>query len=337
MNFSGLSDIARYIVADGKGILAADESNPTCTKRFDSISVESTEDNRRNYRETLFTSEGMKNNIGGTILFDETIRQKSRDGRLLTEVIMAQGALPGIKVDKGLNPFNKSDNETLTQGLDDLDERCSEYEKLGAKFTKWRAVINIDADIPTQECIDANMDALAQYAKIAQENNMVPIVEPEILMDGEHSAEDCLSATSRSLKSLFDFLDNYNVDITGTLLKPNMITAGSDSPDQISEDEVASLTLECLKKHVPDDLPGIAFLSGGQSDIKATHHLDAMNKMGGGPWKLTFSYGRALQQLALKTWLGKAENEEAAQAAFSHRALMNRLAASGKWAPDLEK
>ena len=337
MNFSGLSDIARYIVADGKGILAADESNPTCTKRFDSISVESTEDNRRNYRETLFTSEGMKNNIGGTILFDETIRQKSRDGRLLTEVIIAQGALPGIKVDKGLNPFNKSDNETLTQGLDDLDERCSEYEKLGAKFTKWRAVINIDADIPTQECIDANMDALAQYAKIAQENNMVPIVEPEILMDGEHSAEDCLSATSRSLKSLFDFLDNYNVDITGTLLKPNMITAGSDNPDQISEDEVASLTLECLKKQVPDDLPGIAFLSGGQSDIKATHHLDAMNKMGGGPWKLTFSYGRALQQLALKTWLGKAENEEAAQAAFSHRALMNRLAASGKWSPDLEK
>ena len=337
MNFSGLSDIARYIVADGKGILAADESNPTCTKRFDSISVESTEDNRRNYRETLFTSEGMKNNIGGTILFDETIRQKSRDGRLLTEVIIAQGALPGIKVDKGLNPFNESDNETLTQGLDDLDERCSEYEKLGAKFTKWRAVINIGADIPTQECIDANMDALAQYAKIAQENNMVPIVEPEVLMDGEHSVEDCLNATSRSLKSLFDFLDNYNVDITGTLLKPNMITAGSDSPDQISEDEVASLTLECLKKHVPDDLPGIAFLSGGQSDIKATHHLDAMNKMGGGPWKLTFSYGRALQQLALKTWLGKAENEEAAQAAFSHRALMNKLAASGKWSPDLEK
>ena len=337
MNFSGLSDIARYIVADGKGILAADESNPTCTKRFDSISVESTEDNRRNYRETLFTSEGMKNNIGGTILFDETIRQKSRDGRLLTEVIIAQGALPGIKVDKGLIPFNESDNETLTQGLDDLDERCFEYEKLGAKFTKWRAVINIDVDIPTQECIDANMDALAQYAKIAQENNMVPIVEPEVLMDGEHSAEDCLNATSRALKSLFDFLDNYNVDITGTLLKPNMITAGSDSPDQISEDEVASLTLECLKKHVPDDLPGIAFLSGGQSDIKATHHLDAMNKMGAGPWKLTFSYGRALQQLALKTWLGKAENEEAAQAAFSHRALMNRLAASGKWSPDLEK
>ena len=336
MNFSGLSDIARYIVADGKGILAADESNPTCTKRFDSISVESTEDNRRNYRETLFTSEGMKNNIGGTILFDETIRQKSRDGRLLTEAIMAQGALPGIKVDKGLNPFNESVNETLTQGLDDLDERCSEYEKLGAKFTKWRAVINIGADIPTQECIDANMDALAQYAKIAQENNMVPIVEPEVLMDGEHSAEDCLNATSRSLKSLFDFLDNYNVDITGTLLKPNMITAGSDNPDQISEDEVASLTLECLKKHVPNDLPGIAFLSGGQSDIKATHHLDTMNKMGGGPWKLTFSYGRALQQSALKTWLGKAENEDAAQAAFSHRALMNRLAASGKWSPDLE-
>jgi len=337
MNFSGLSDIASYIVADGKGILAADESNPTCTKRFDSISVESTEDNRRNYRETLFTAEGMKENIGGTILFDETIKQRSRDGRLLTELILAQGALPGIKVDKGLLPFNESENETLTQGLDDLDERCSEYEKLGAKFTKWRAVINIGVDIPTQECIDANMDALAQYAKIAQKNNMVPIVEPEVLMDGEHSAEDCLNATSRSLKSLFDFLNNYNVDITGTLLKPNMVTSGSENPNQISEDEVAELTLECLKKHVPNDLPGIAFLSGGQSDIKATHHLDAMNKMGGGPWKLTFSYGRALQQLALKTWLGKEENEKDAQAVFSHRALMNKLAASGEWSLDLEK
>tara|TARA_B100001996_G_scaffold144891_1_gene110266 strand:+ start:426 stop:1439 length:1014 start_codon:yes stop_codon:yes gene_type:complete len=337
MNFSGLSDIASYIVADGKGILAADESNPTCTKRFDSISVESTEDNRRNYRETLFTAEGMKENIGGTILFDETIKQRSRDGRLLTELILAQGALPGIKVDKGLLPFNESENETLTQGLDDLDERCSEYEKLGAKFTKWRAVINIGVDIPTQECIDANMDALAQYAKIAQKNNMVPIVEPEVLMDGEHSAEDCLNATSRSLKSLFDFLNNYNVDITGTLLKPNMVTSGSENPNQISEDEVAELTLECLKNHVPNDLPGIAFLSGGQSDIKATHHLDAMNKMGGGPWKLTFSYGRALQQLALKTWLGKEENEKDAQAVFSHRALMNKLAASGEWSLDLEK
>ena len=337
MNFSGLSDIARYIVADGKGILAADESNPTCTKRFDSISVESTEDNRRNYRETLFTAEGMKENIGGTILFDETIKQRSRDGRLLTELILAQGVLPGIKVDKGLLPFNESENETLTQGLDDLDERCSEYEKLGAKFTKWRAVINIGIDIPTQECIDANMDALAQYAKIAQKNNMVPIVEPEVLMDGEHSAEDCLNATSRSLKSLFDFLNNYNVDITGTLLKPNMVTSGSENPNQISEDEVAELTLECLKKYVPNDLPGIAFLSGGQSDIKATHHLDLMNKMGGGPWKLTFSYGRALQQLALKTWLGKEENEKDAQAVFSHRALMNKLAASGEWSPDLEK
>ena len=215
MNFSGLSDIARYIVSDGKGILAADESNPTCTKRFDSINVECTEENRRNYRETLFTAEGMKENIGGTILFDETVRQKARNGKQLTEVILEQGALPGIKVDKGLKPFNNSDIETLTQGLDDLDERCSEYEKLGAKFTKWRAVINIEKGLPSQECIDANMDALAQYAKIAQKNNMVPIVEPEVLMDGEHSAEDCLDATSRSLKSLFAFLDNYNVNIEG--------------------------------------------------------------------------------------------------------------------------
>ena len=337
MNFSGLSDIARYIVSDGKGILAADESNPTCTKRFDSISVESTEENRRNYRETLFTAEGMRENIGGTILFDETLRQKARNGKQLTEVILEQGALPGIKVDKGLKPFNNSDIETLTQGLDDLDERCSEYERLGAKFTKWRAVINIGNNLPSQECIDANMDALAQYAKIAQKNNMVPIVEPEVLMDGEHSAEDCLDATSRSLKSLFAFLDNYNVNIEGTLLKPNMITAGSNHPKQLSEDQVAELTLGCLKEHVPANVPGIAFLSGGQSDIKATHHLDIMNKLGGGPWKLTFSYGRALQQAALKTWLGKVENEKNAQDAFSHRALMNKLAALGKWSSELEE
>ena len=337
MNFSGLSDIARYIVSDGKGILAADESNPTCTKRFDSISVESTEENRRNYRETLFTAEGMRENIGGTILFDETLRQKARNGKQLTEVILQQGALPGIKVDKGLKPFNNSDIETLTQGLDDLDERCSEYERLGAKFTKWRAVINIGNNLPSQECIDANMDALAQYAKIAQKNNMVPIVEPEVLMDGEHSAEDCLDATSRSLKSLFAFLDNYNVNIEGTLLKPNMITAGSNHPKQLSENQVAELTLGCLKEHVPANVPGIAFLSGGQSDIKATHHLDIMNKLGGGPWKLTFSYGRALQQAALKTWLGKVENEKNAQDAFSHRALMNKLAALGKWSSELEE
>ena len=337
MNFSGLSDIARYIVSDGKGILAADESNPTCTKRFDSIGVESTEENRRNYRETLFTAEGMRENIGGTILFDETLRQKARNGKQLTEVILEQGALPGIKVDKGLKPFNNSDIETLTQGLDDLDERCSEYERLGAKFTKWRAVINIGNNLPSQECIDANMDALAQYAKIAQKNNMVPIVEPEVLMDGEHSAEDCLDATSRSLKSLFAFLDNYNVNIEGTLLKPNMITAGSNHPKQLSEDQVAELTLGCLKEHVPANVPGIAFLSGGQSDIKATHHLDIMNKLGGGPWKLTFSYGRALQQAALKTWLGKVENEKNAQDAFSHRALMNKLAALGKWSSELEE
>ena len=337
MNFSGLSDIARYIVSDGKGILAADESNPTCTKRFDSIGVESTEENRRNYRETLFTAEGMRENIGGTILFDETLRQKARNGKQLTEVILQQGALPGIKVDKGLKPFNNSDIETLTQGLDDLDERCSEYERLGAKFTKWRAVINIGNNLPSQECIDANMDALAQYAKIAQKNNMVPIVEPEVLMDGEHSAEDCLDATSRSLKSLFAFLDNYNVNIEGTLLKPNMITAGSNHPKQLSEDQVAEVTLGCLKEHVPANIPGIAFLSGGQSDIKATHHLDIMNKLGGGPWKLTFSYGRALQQAALNTLLVKEENEKKAKDAFSHRALMNKLAALGKWSSELEE
>ena len=219
MNFSNLSDIAKYIVADGKGILAADESNPTCKKRFDSISVESTEENRRDYRELLFTSKGMKKNIGGVILFDETIRQHSESGKPLVEIIVESGALPGIKVDKGLQPFNGSEIETLTQGLDDLDERCAEYAALGAKFTKWRAVISIGENIPSQECIDANMEALANYAKTAQKHGMVPIVEPEVLINGEHSINDCYDATSRSIKSLFDYLDSYDVDISGTILK----------------------------------------------------------------------------------------------------------------------
>ena len=335
MNFNSLSETASYIVSEGKGILAADESNPTCTKRFDSIGVESTEDNRRDYRELLFRSEGMKGNIGGVILFDETIRQNAADGTSLVDVITNQGSLPGIKVDKGLQQIGDSE-ESLTQGLEGLDERLKEYYELGAKFTKWRAVINIGEDMPSSEAISANMEALADYAKIVQNNNMVPMVEPEVLMDGNHSIDDCFEATSRCLDALFTYLLEKGVDIKGTILKPNMVTSGSNYSDQADVEEVARKTIDCLKAYVPDDLPGITFLSGGQSDIDATAHLDAMNKIGGFNWKLSFSYGRALQQPALKAWMGKIENSTLAQQALSHRALMNKLASEGKWDISLE-
>ena len=335
MDLNSLSEIANYIVADGKGILAADESNPTCTKRFDSIGVTSTEENRRDYRELLFRADGIKGNIGGVILFDETIRQDSADGRSLVDIITSQGALPGIKVDKGLAPIGDS-KESLTQGLDGLDERLKEYYELGAKFTKWRAVINIGDEMPSSEAIEANMEALADYAKIVQNNNMVPMVEPEVLMDGNHSIEDCYDATSRCLDSLFSNLANKGVDIKGTILKPNMVTSGSAASTQANIEEVAQKTVECLKANVPENLPGITFLSGGQSDMDATAHLDAMNKIGGFNWKLSFSYGRALQQPALKAWMGKKENASLAQNALSHRALMNKLASQGKWDISLE-
>ena len=336
MSLNTLEEIAKYIVSDGKGILAADESNPTCGKRFDSIGVESTESNRRDYREMLFRSSGMKDNIGGVILFDETMRQNAQDGTPLVDLIKNQGALPGIKVDKGLAPLESSPEETLTQGLDGLDERCKEYLTLGAKFTKWRAVIKISDDIPTDGCIQANMEALAKYAKIVQDNNMVPMVEPEVLMDGNHSIEKCYEVTSKSLKMLFKSLKDEGVNIGGTILKPNMVTSGSIAESQASIQKVAEMTVQCLKENVPSDLPGITFLSGGQSDVNATAHLDAMNKIGGFSWKLSFSYGRALQQPSLKAWLGKEENITKAQEALSHRALMNKLAANGAWNLDLE-
>ena len=336
MSLNTLEEIAKYIVSDGKGILAADESNPTCGKRFDSIGVESTESNRRDYREMLFRSSGMKDNIGGVILFDETIRQNAQDGTPLVDLIKNQGALPGIKVDKGLAPLESSPEETLTQGLDGLDERCKEYLTLGAKFTKWRAVIKISDDIPTDGCIQANMEALAKYAKIVQDNNMVPMVEPEVLMDGNHSIEKCYEVTSKSLKMLFKCLKDEGVNIGGTILKPNMVTSGSIAESKASIQKVAEMTVQCLKENVPSDLPGITFLSGGQSDVNATAHLDAMNKIGGFSWKLSFSYGRALQQPSLKAWLGKEENITKAQEALSHRALMNKLAANGAWNLDLE-
>jgi fructose-bisphosphate aldolase class I len=330
-----LEKIASYIVSEGKGILAADESNPTCGKRFDSIGVESTEDNRRDYREMLFRSAGMEGNIGGVILFDETIRQNAKDGTPLVDIISNQGALPGIKVDKGLQPIGDTE-ETVTVGLDGLDERLKEYASMGAKFTKWRAVIKIGNNMPTDECIDANMKALADYAKLVQDNGMVPMVEPEVLMDGSHSIDDCYSATDRSLKSLFRHLEECGVNIKGTILKPNMVTSGSTASEQAGIDEVAKKTLECLMANVPSDLPGITFLSGGQSDILATAHLDAMNKIGGVSWKVSFSYGRALQAAALKAWMGKPENMFISQDALSHRAKMNKLASLGEWDHGLE-
>ena len=336
MSLNNIEEIAAFIVADGKGILAADESNPTCGKRFDSIGVESTEENRRDYREMLFRSKGMKENIGGVILFDETLRQSAADGTLLRDLILDQGALPGIKVDKGLQPIDNCPGETVTVGLDGLDERLKEYASMGAKFTKWRAVINIGDGTPTDECIDANMQALADYAKYAQNNGMVPIVEPEVLMDGEHSINECYEATKRSLKSLFSHLENKGVNTKGTLLKPNMVTSGKSANTQASIEEVAKKTLECLIANVPSDLPGVTFLSGGQSDVLATAHLDAMNKIGGFSWKLSFSYGRALQAPALKAWEGKKENVFISQDELSHRAEMNKLASLGQWEEELE-
>jgi fructose-bisphosphate aldolase class I len=336
MSVNDLNKIAEYIVSNGKGILAADESTGTIRKRFDSIDTESTEQSRRTYREMLFQADGMKDNIGGVILFEETLKQNAENGTSLVQVISNQGALPGIKVDKGLTPISEDSKETVTNGLDDLDQRCKEYYEIGAKFTKWRAVINIGNSIPTDGCIDENMLRLANYAKIVQANKMVPIVEPEVLMDGPHSIDACYDATSRVLKSLFKHLKDKNVDIKGTILKPNMVISGFSCPDQAGIQEVAERTVRCLLENVPEELPGIAFLSGGQSDINATAHLDAMNKIGGFPWKLSFSYGRALQQAALKVWMGKKENIASAQSAFSHRALMNKKAALGNWNKDIE-
>ena len=331
-----LEEIANYIVSDGKGILAADESSGTIEKRFKSINVESTEDNRRKYREMLFRSPVMAEAIGGVILFDETLRQKSSDGDYLRNVILDHGSLPGIKVDQGVKELEGSSDEKITTGLDGLHERCQEYEKLGAKFTKWRAVINVSDEIPSNNCINENMNALAEYALIAQQNNMVPIVEPEVIMDGSHSVERCHEVTNQTLLVLFEMLDKKNVNIKGTLLKPNMVVSGTENNYQAPIEEVAEKTLQCLKSSVPDELPGIVFLSGGQSDLDATAHLDAMNKIGGFKWKLSFSYGRALQQAALKTWAGKDDNLEAAQKAFSHRAVMNMKAAQGQWDKSLE-
>ncbi len=338
MNLAELNKIAQAMVAPGKGILAADESSGTIKKRFDAIGTECTEDNRRDYRELMFRStEAMSKHISGVILYDETIRQKAKDGMPLVKVIEQTGSLPGIKVDKGIKPLPFCPGEVITEGLDGLGERLAEYRKLGAKFAKWRAVIDIGQGIPTRNCIKANAHALARYAALCQQEGLVPIVEPEVLMDGGHDIDRCFEVTEQVLKTTFNELFDAHVQLEGMVLKPNMVVPGKKSGKRASVEEVAEKTITVLKICVPAAVPGIAFLSGGQSDEEATAHLDAMNKIGGLPWKLTFSYGRALQAPVQKTWAGKSANVAAAQRAFAHRAEMNGLAALGKWKKDLEK
>ena len=338
-----LEDIAQAMVAPGKGILAADESSGTIKKRFDSIGVTSTEDMRRDYREMLFrANDAMKNYVSGVILYDETIRQKAKDGTPLVDIMKAAGSIPGIKVDTGAKPLPgpTSATETITEGLDGLRERLAEYYKLGARFAKWRAVITIADGLPTWNCVKANAHALARYAALCQEAGIVPIVEPEVLMDGPHSTHDideCYRVTEWTLRTVFRELYDARVSLEGMVLKPNMIIAGQKSARQASPEEVAEKTVRCLKATVPSSVPGIAFLSGGQSDEAATQHLSLMNAAGRLPWALTFSYGRALQAAALTAWGGKSENVAAGQRAFTHRARMNSLAALGKWDAKQEK
>ena len=324
------------MVAPGRGILAADESSGTIKKRFEAIGVECTEDNRRDYRELLFRSKGMAN-ISGVILYDETIRQKAKDGTPLVKIIEQAGTLPGIKVDKGLHPLPFSPGEVVTEGLDGLRERLAEYRGLGAKFAKWRAVITIGPGIPSYACVNANAHALARYAALCQDEDIVPIVEPEVMMDGDHDIDRCAEVTELALKSLYEQLYYAKVKLEGTVLKPNMVVAGKNCGKQPSVAEVAEKTIRVLKECVPAAVPGIAFLSGGQSELDATARLDAMNKIGGLPWKLSFSFSRALQAPPQKAWAGKAENVQAAQQAFTHRARMNALASRGEWTPELEK
>src|SRR5471032_1083194 len=332
MNLAELNGIANRLVAPGKGLLAADESTGTIKKRFDKIGVENTEDNRRDYREMLFRSSvAMKDHISGVILYDETIRQKAKDGTPLVKLIEQAGAVPGIKVDAGAKPLAGAPGETITEGLDGLRERFVEYHKLGARFSKWRAVIDIGPAMPSYNGINANAQALARYAALAQENGIVPIVEPGVLMDGDHDIDVCEKVTGWVLQEVFSQLYYAGVALEGMILKPNMIVPGKKAPEQNSMEEVAERTVKLLKRHVPSAVPGIAFLSGGQSDEDATAHLSAMNAIGGLPWALTFSYGRALQAAPQAAWSGKADNVAKAQAAFAHRALMNSLAATGKW------
>jgi fructose-bisphosphate aldolase, class I len=329
-------DTARAIVADHKGILAADESTGTITKRFDSIGVESTEENRRFYRQLLFTAPGMEDSIGGVILYDETIRQSTDEGTPFPEVLSAKGVIPGIKVDTGAHDLAGFPGEKVTEGLDGLRARLEEYRGLGARFAKWRAVITIGEGIPTDACIAANAHALARYASLCQEAGIVPIVEPEVLQDGTHTIAESAIATGRVLQAVFTELHDQRVDYRGILLKPNMVLTGYDAADRAGIEEVAETTIEVFNRHVPAAVPGIVFLSGGQTDEDATAHLNAMNAKGPHPWQLSFSYGRALQAPALQAWGGREENVEAGKRAYYHRAKMNGAARTGTYAPEME-
>ncbi len=333
---SDLKNIALEIIGNGKGILAADESTGTMTKRLDGVNVKSTPENRLLFRETLFTSSCMSECIGGVILYDETIRQTSSDKKKIPELISSIGSHPGIKVDTGAKTLAGSTDEKVTEGLDGLRERLKEYYNLGAKFTKWRGVYNITKTYPSKLCIYSNAHALARYSALVQECNMVPIVEPEVLMDGEHSARECLEKTSEVIKRCFDELILHKVDLKGIILKPNMILAGNKCKDQISNEEVAKLTLECLNNSVPTEVPGIAFLSGGQSELQSTENLNLINKLNTTNFIMSYSYGRALQQSALKFWSKNIKDSKGTQKVFNHRAKMNTLAAQGKWSKDLE-
>jgi len=337
MDTATLSATAKALVAPGKGILAADESSGTIKKRFDSIGADSTESSRRDYREMLFTTEGAADFISGVILFDETIRQNAADGTPLVKVLTDQGIIPGIKVDLGAKPLAGADGETVTEGLDGLRERLAEYHSLGARFAKWRATYTITDALPSAYCIDVNAHALARYAALCQEAGIVPIVEPEVLMDGEHTIERSFEVTSAVLDALYEALFLQRVRLDGTLLKPNMVLSGYGCAQQASVPEVAEASVRCFRATVPAAVPGIVFLSGGQSDEVATAHLDAMNRLGGLPWELSFSYGRALQAPALKAWKGEPANVDAGKAAFFHRAKMNSAARSGSYTPEMEK
>jgi len=332
-----LTETARSLVSAGKGILAADESAGTIAKRFDAIGVESTDENRRAYRELLFTTPDAATHISGVILFDETIRQTSSDGTPFPELLSAKGMIPGIKVDRGTKPLALAKGETITEGLDGLRERFEEYRSMGARFAKWRATYSIAAAAPSDYCVWGNAHALARYAALAQEAGAVPVVEPEVLMDGSHTIKESAKATGRVLQAVYTELHDQRIDLRGTLLKPNMIVSGYSAADRAGPQEVAERTLDCLYRHVPAAVPGIVFLSGGQSDEDATVHLNEMNLRGPHPWQLSFSFGRALQSPALKAWRGRPANVEAAQRAFGHRARMNGAARSGNYTADLER
>ena len=337
MNIDELKSVAKGLVSKGKGILAADESSGTIKKRFDSINVESKEENRRSYRELLFTTPGAEEFISGVILFDETIRQATQDGTSLPKVLEQSGIIPGIKVDAGAKDLAGFPGEKITEGLDGLRERLAEYRNLGARFAKWRAVITIGAGSPSQFCIDANSHALARYAALCPAAGLVPIVEPEVLMDGDHTIERCEEVTTATLKSVFSELKNHRVELEGILLKPNMVLSGKECAVQAGVDAVAEATIRCFRQTVPEEMPGIVFLSGGQSPQEATEHLNAMNALGSHPWELSFSYGRALQEPVLKAWMGQSANVTKAQETFYHRAKCNGAARHGNYSPTMEK